>query len=144
MAMTNYPYPASFLEPMPAWPINEAVKAWVDIPTKAEWEKDVKDATSMWKDLIRAALGFLDPKSDVIEKKPEEKASAGLTDREKQLLNALQESTSVYFNYTGAYPCTNLSDWEGTGSLDGFGWNVLACNQLAMPISFNNNSMFIP
>ena len=83
MAMTNYPYPASFLEPMPAWPINEAVKAWVDIPTKAEWEKDVKDATSMWKDLIRAALGFLDPKSDVIEKKPEEKASAGLTDREK-------------------------------------------------------------
>ena len=37
MAMTNYPYPASFLEPMPAWPINEAVKPWVNVPTKTEW-----------------------------------------------------------------------------------------------------------
>lgn len=32
----------------------------------------------------------------------------------------------------------------GTGSLDGYGWNVLACNQLAMPTTFNENSMFIP
>ena len=39
MAMTNYPYPANFLEPMPAWPINEAVKAWVDIPTQADIAK---------------------------------------------------------------------------------------------------------
>lgn len=68
----------------------------------------------------------------------------GMTSREIELLTALQDSTSVYFNYTGAYPCTNLSDWEGTGSLDGYGWNILACNELFMPTGFGNDSMFIP
>ena len=167
MAMTNYPYPAAFLEPMPAWPVNEAVKPWVDVPTAAEWASAHSPAATheslVWT-LFRSALGLLGIGEEralsmlstfmprnltpvVINEKPEPKLQAtagGLTDREKQLLTALQNSTSVYFNYTGAYPCTNLSDWEGTGSLDGFGWNILACNQLAMPISFNNESMFIP
>ena len=72
------------------------------------------------------------------------KVNGGMSDREDTVLNALHESTNVYFNYTGAYPCTNLSDWEGTGNLDGFGWNILACNQLFMPTGFGEDSMFIP
>lgn len=67
-----------------------------------------------------------------------------MTDRDIELMNALNMSTSIYFNYTGEYPCTNLSDWEGTGDLDGYGWNILACNQLAMPIGYGKDSMFIP
>jgi lysosomal Pro-X carboxypeptidase len=34
MAMTNYPYEADFLEPMPAWPVQEACKEFEDIKPK--------------------------------------------------------------------------------------------------------------
>merc|ERR1740130_1080075 len=31
-----------------------------------------------------------------------------MTARDVELMNALNQSTSIYFNYTGNYPCTNL------------------------------------
>ena len=58
MAMTNYPYPASFLEPMPAWPINEAVKAWVDVPTQAELA-NAKGVKAKAMNFARRALNFV-------------------------------------------------------------------------------------
>jgi hypothetical protein len=42
------------------------------------------------------------------------------------MLNAV----NVYFFNNSATPqnCTNFDDTDATGDLDGFGWNVLACN----------------
>lgn len=53
------------------------------------------------------------------------------------------DAANVYFNYTGQISCTDISDGDATGQLDGAGWNVLACNQLAMPTTNGPNSMFI-
>jgi len=110
MAMTDYPYPSAFLEPMPAWPVNVSCQAFADIAPQT-FEKH--------------NLGLI-------------------TERELAVLNALNQSSGIYFNYTGQMNCTDTADTEGTGTLDAKGWNVLACNELAMPIGSSNSSMFIP
>ena len=74
---------------------------------------------------------------------PKTGATNAISDRNVQLYQAIVESTNVYFNYTGQYPCTNISDAGGAGDLDDYGWNILACNQLAMPIGYGPDSMFI-
>ncbi len=54
------------------------------------------------------------------------------------------KAVNVYFNNDSPNPnCTDFDDTDGTGNLAAYGWNVLACNQLAMPCSNGKNSMFI-
>jgi hypothetical protein len=56
----------------------------------------------------------------------------------------LKNASDIYFNFTGQISCTDFSDTDAAGNLDAAGWNVLACNQLAMPIDFGTkDSMFI-
>jgi lysosomal Pro-X carboxypeptidase len=100
MAMTDYPYESSFLEPMPGFPVNASCKAFTDF----------------------------DPN----------------TASKKSALEMLKTASDTYFNYTGQIKCSNIEDTDATGNLDGAGWNVLACNQLAMPTAMGANSMFLP
>lgn len=87
--MTDYPYPASFLEPMPAYPVNASCAAF------ANWTKDASDPA---------------------------------------ILAMLKNAADVYFDYKKDPDfCYDISKTEGTGTLAAGGWDVLACNELAMP-----------
>ena len=108
MAMTNYPYSSSFLNPMPAWPVNVSCK-YFDGP----------------QEVVSENLGNLSP-------------------REQQVFTAMLKAVNVYFNNDSPNPnCTDFDDTDGTGTLAASGWDVLACNQLAMPCGSGPNSMFL-
>jgi lysosomal Pro-X carboxypeptidase len=97
MAMTNYPYPSSFLNPMPAWPVNVSCNHF---------------------------------NGPVLEDPiPEDQRLGGLSPREQVVFTAMLKAVNVYFNNDSPNPnCTDFDDTDGTGNLDGYGWNVLACN----------------
>lgn len=49
-------------------------------------------------------------------------------------MKMLAAAAKVYFNYQNKTDfCYDISDTSGTGTLAAGGWDVLACNQLAMP-----------
>ncbi len=75
----------------------------------------------------------------------EEHTVGNLLPTEQKIFDAMLKSVNVYFFNDSPTPnCTDFSDTDATGDLDGFGWNVLACNQLAMPCGSGPNSMFLP
>ena len=63
------------------------------------------------------------------------------------IFKAILDAANVYFfndsSSSSSPNCTNFNDTDATGNLDGYGWNVLACNQLAMPTTNGPKSMFI-
>ena len=95
MAMTDYPSPASFLQPMPAFPVNASCEYFADVGPLADGEKADPTATNL---TTRQVLVLT------------------------ALRNAANVYFD-YSNVTGY--CMDSDDTGSTGSLDGDGWNVL-------------------
>jgi hypothetical protein len=99
IAVVDYPYPTSFIEPMPAWPVNYACD---QASAAQEAHKDDKYAA----------------------------------------LYEIEAAAAVYYNYEGQLKCLDVNTQE-SGGISQSGWNVIACNEIAMPFgSSTDNSMF--
>uniref|UniRef100_A0A8C4Q8S6 Lysosomal Pro-X carboxypeptidase n=1 Tax=Eptatretus burgeri TaxID=7764 RepID=A0A8C4Q8S6_EPTBU len=92
VAMVDYPYPASFLQPLPAWPV-KAICTHLTDPTLPD----------------------------------------------KDLVHHVASAVMVYYNYTGAVPCLNITQ-TATRSLGVTGWWYQSCTELAMPMCSNGKS----
>lgn len=115
MAMTDYPHPASFLEPMPAWPVEVACQRIVD---------GIKQAEEY------GLYAYDGPYAEEYQK--------------IHTLQLMKSALDVYFNYTGATKCYDIKS-DGTGGLDAQGWNYLACTDVPMPMGSNGKQdMFYP
>ena len=79
MAMTNYPYESSFLEPMPAWPVNAS----------CQYYKDVKEAN-----IFDKAYNYVD---SFFKPVTAGKITTDMTSRFEATLKAI----NVYYNFTG-------------------------------------------
>jgi hypothetical protein len=56
----------------------------------------------------------------------------------------LINATDIYFNFEKkAGYCVNWKDTDAAGSLSADAWGVLTCNQLPMPSSTGDGTMFI-
>jgi lysosomal Pro-X carboxypeptidase len=120
MSMTNYPYPTTFLSPMPGWPVTESCKPYADIYKMELIEKTKVESLLTGEEAV------------------------GWSDRELALLRATRASVGIYYNYTGQAPCFDLEADE-TPDLDADGWYVMECNEMCMPMAPNGKTdMFLP
>lgn len=63
-----------------------------------------------------------------------------------EVMTMLNNAAKIYFNWTDKPEfCYDISDTSGTGTLAAGGWDILACNQLAMPQGngLANSSIFV-
>jgi len=119
MAMTNYPYPSNFLEPLPGWPVEVGCNN------------------------IKYAKPYSPTSYDLVRKLFSDKVNL-LSDEDIYYLQLVKSVVDVYYNYTGNYPCYDLEDTDGTGQLDGDGWNYLACTGMCMPQGSNGETDMFP
>ncbi|XP_017461785.1 PREDICTED: lysosomal Pro-X carboxypeptidase, partial [Rhagoletis zephyria] len=119
MSMTDYPAPANFLNPMPAYPIKHACK-FLTTPNA--------DERTLIKTIYqgRFILELLHHQSVDL------------------MFSHSSTASSIFYNYTGQTKCNDIES-TGGGLGDIAGWNFQACTEMVLPVCSNGvTDMFEP
>ncbi|KAG7540829.1 hypothetical protein ISN45_Aa07g009860 [Arabidopsis thaliana x Arabidopsis arenosa] len=119
-AMVNYPTPANFMAPLPAYPVEE-VRHVSEYKVVYFLYWLIHNETSSYNRCARSSTGF-----------PLEASN----------LDRAFAAASLYYNYSCSENCFDIENQTDPHGLNGWYWQ--ACTEMVMPISCSNQSMFQP
>lgn len=110
MAMIDYPYPTSFLNPVPAWPVTAACQSLVDNMEKVSDKRH----TTIHTHTRNHAYAHMRTRTYTHTARTDTWVLTHTHTQGGNVLTGLAAAVGVYYNYTGEQMCYNTSD-QGKG-----------------------------
>ncbi len=161
LAQYNYPYPSSYVTPMPGYPVSAACENIAAYKSENGYSSLLMNYGNAGS-LMSKSIGFtlnkftgsmggqnrLNTNFNTMDRnangKKTDNLSSGLPDQDRINLNYLKQASKVFFNYTGQLECLDIGI-NSSNNTELNGWEYMACTEMVMPMQKDGiTDMFTP